>query len=869
MQKKIIALILALSMVAALFVGCQTPATDDPGTPTEAPATNPDAEATEEPITVETFEGDFTYQDFVSVMATNWNPHTYQTQDDAYPSDTARIRIGLYDLIFNDEIHPVEGKEPFAGYVVLPEMAASLPVDVTEQVKAEHPEFNIPEDMTSGYAYTIDLNPDACWEDGTPINADTYVYSMQKLLDPKLLNYRATDYYAQNFSIAGAEEYANAGRTVDLDNYAMSGYTLEDLTLGEDGQYVSPEGSPMFVGVNFDLSWTAQSGGTLQELVEASGDQYFNMERWEELVALADENGLAPLTEDSYAMLVSVISTDAWMEDESNAPCYFVERKTYPEVDFSTVGLYKSGDYQITLVLDKALAGFNLYYSLTSNWIVKEDLYESCLTSSTGADGVEVWSSTYNTSVETTSSYGPYKLVEFQTDKFMRYEKNENWYGWTDGKHIYKDPVDGKYYPMYQTTAIECEVVEEADTRKLMFLKGELMGYGLQTEDFDTYRNSDYCYATPAETIFFLILNGYLEAIQNREAAADFDQSQYDLETMTVLEFRKAVALTYDKELFAATVSPARSGGYGVIGSAYVWDVETGSLYRDTDQAKQALCNAYSVDVSQYASLDEAAASITGYDPEAAKEFYAEAFTKALEAGYITDEDGDGISDQTVRIEYCISADSTFMTQTIDYLNEKMAEVTAGTPFEGKVQFVKSAPYGTDWSNKIKQGLSDTVLAGWSGSVLDPFGLSDLYVNPSYQYDAAWFDATTVSMTLDVEVDGEVKTLTMNLRQWSDALNGLAVTADDGNTYNFGNGMADPQVRLTILAGIETQILGTYNYLPMLQEGSMALLSQQVYYVIEEYNPILGRGGIQYLKYNYNDTEWAAYVAENGGELTY
>ncbi len=869
MQKKIIALILALSMVAALFVGCQTPATDDPGTPTEAPATNPDAEATEEPITVETFEGDFTYQDSVSVMATNWNPHTYQTQDDAYPSDTARIRIGLYDLIFNDEIHPVEGKEPFAGYVVLPEMAASLPVDVTEQVKAEHPEFNIPEDMTSGYAYTIDLNPDACWEDGTPINADTYVYSMQKLLDPKLLNYRATDYYAQNFSIAGAEEYANAGRTVDLDNYAMSGYTLEDLTLGEDGQYVSPEGSPMFVGVNFDLSWTAQSGGTLQELVEASGDQYFNMERWEELVALADENGLAPLTEDSYAMLVSVISTDAWMEDESNAPCYFVERKTYPEVDFSTVGLYKSGDYQITLVLDKALAGFNLYYSLTSNWIVKEDLYESCLTSSTGADGVEVWSSTYNTSVETTSSYGPYKLVEFQTDKFMRYEKNENWYGWTDGKHIYKDPVDGKYYPMYQTTAIECEVVEEADTRKLMFLKGELMGYGLQTEDFDTYRNSDYCYATPAETIFFLILNGYLEAIQNREAAADFDQSQYDLETMTVLEFRKAVALTYDKELFAATVSPARSGGYGVIGSAYVWDVETGSLYRDTDQAKQALCNAYSVDVSQYASLDEAAASITGYDPEAAKEFYAEAFTKALEAGYITDEDGDGISDQTVRIEYCISADSTFMTQTIDYLNEKMAEVTAGTPFEGKVQFVKSAPYGTDWSNKIKQGLSDTVLAGWSGSVLDPFGLSDLYVNPSYQYDAAWFDATTVSMTLDVEVDGEVKTLTMNLRQWSDALNGLAVTADDGNTYNFGNGMADPQVRLTILAGIETQILGTYNYLPMLQEGSMALLSQQVYYVIEEYNPILGRGGIQYLKYNYNDTEWAAYVAENGGELTY
>lgn len=864
MQKKILALLLALVMAVAVFAGCQTPA--EPSDATSAPdaSGDPSGEATDAP------EADtYTYQDSVSVMATNWNPHTYQTTDDAYPSDTADIRIGLYDLIFNDELHPVEGKEPFTGYVVLPEMAASLPVDVTEQVKAEHPEFGIPEDMTSGYAYTIDLNPDACWEDGTPINADTYVYSMQKLLDPKLLNYRAVDYYGQNFSIAGAEEYANAGRTVDLDNYAMSGYTLEDLTLGEDGQYVSPEGSPMFVGVNFDLSWTAQNGGTLQELVEAYGDQYFNMERWEELVALADENGLAPLTEDSYAMLVSLISTDAWMEDESNAPCYFVERKTYPEVDFSTVGLYKSGDYQITLVLDKALAGFNLYYSLTSNWIVKEDLYESCLTSSTGADGVEVWSSTYNTSVETTSSYGPYKLVEFQTDKFMRYEKNENWYGWTDGKHEYVDPNDGQTYPMYQTTAIECEVVEEAATRKLMFLRGELMGYGLGSEDFDTYRSSEYCYATPAETIFFLILNGYLEAIQSREAAADFDQTQYDLETMTVLEFRKAVALTYDKDLFAATVSPARSGGYGIIGNAYVWDVDTGALYRDTDQAKQALCNAYSVDVSEYASLDEAAASITGYDPEQAKVFYGEAFTKALEAGYITDEDGDGISDQTVRIEYCISADSKFMTQTIDYLNEKMAEVTAGTPFEGKVQFVKSAPYGNEWSDRIREGLSDTVLAGWQGSALNPFSLTDQYVNPAYMYDANWFDATTVDMTLELTVDGEARSITMNLREWSDALNGAAVTTEDGNTYNFGDGMADPQDRLTILAAIETQILGTYNYLPMLQEGSMALLSQQVYYVVEEYNPILGRGGIQYLRYNYDDAEWAAYVAENGGELTY
>ena len=89
-----------------------------------------------------------------------------------------------------------------------------MPVDVTEQVKAEHLEFGIPESATEGYAYTIDLNENAVWEDGTPINADTYVYSMQQLLRPELLNYRASDYYSGDRVIAGAQNYANQGQTM-------------------------------------------------------------------------------------------------------------------------------------------------------------------------------------------------------------------------------------------------------------------------------------------------------------------------------------------------------------------------------------------------------------------------------------------------------------------------------------------------------------------------------------------------------------------------------------------------------------------------------------------------------------------------------
>ena len=159
--------------------------------------------------------GKYTYNDWVGTLSENWNPHTYGTSDESYPMDF--LTSGLYSFVFNDERNPVAGFDPFEGYVIVPEMAASLPVDVTEQIKDEGT-FSIPEDATSGYAYTIDLNPDACWEDGTPITAEDYVESMKRLLDPKLRNYRASGYYEGNFCIAGAEGYANSGLRVLVDN---------------------------------------------------------------------------------------------------------------------------------------------------------------------------------------------------------------------------------------------------------------------------------------------------------------------------------------------------------------------------------------------------------------------------------------------------------------------------------------------------------------------------------------------------------------------------------------------------------------------------------------------------------------------------
>ena len=847
-MKKTLAMLLAIVMMLSVVIGCASNTTPAPtATATDAPkADAPAATATEAPKAdtsaptaepeVEREPGDgpdnpiifdetYTYNDYTATLGANWNPHTYQTTDESYTLDYTTD--ALYQFLFNDT---------FDGYVIVPSMAASEPVDVTEKVKAEHPEFGIPADATTGYAYTIALNPAATWDDGTPIKAQDYVESIKRLIDPKALNYRSADIVTGDLVPANADAYFYQGQTsyeptgVTAADYLANGGSLEELYIncwefwGAEG-YIDENGNavPNWVSVTDETVYSA----------DGAGDDAFSGKG---------------LYEDYF---------QAGADYESDGPDYL----GYPVVwednfSFDKVGLYASGEYELTLAMKKSLSGFYLLYDINSltTFLVKTDLYDSLLT-----EVNDTYSSTYGTSVETSVSFGPYKITEYQQDKYIQLEKNDKWWGWDSETYVYQDPEDGLYYQMFATDVINCQVVTETATQREMFLSGKLATFGLGSEDFDTYRSSDYAYVTPQPTIFFFIFNGYLDVIKQREAAEDFDQTKYDLETLTLTSFRQAVAVSYDKELLCATISPARSGGYGIIGKGYIYDPDTGAEYRNTDVARQVLCDFYSVDTSKYDSLEAAVASITGYDPVAAKELYQKAFTEALEKGYITDEDGDGKCDQMIEITYSGSTISDFITKTMAYLNEKMAEATEGTPFEGKITF-NAVAFGNDWSNKIRSGQADTVLGGWSGSLLNPYSIITAYTNPAQSYDGKWFDTKKETLTLTIE--GEE--ITMTLYDWGECLNGAEV---DG--HNFGSDAASQDIRLQVLAGLEARILQTYDYIPMMQNAGMSLLSKKMFYVTEDYNAVMGRGGITYIKYNYDDAEWDAYVKEQGGVLQY
>ena len=122
----------------------------------------------------------YTYHTTMAVEPKTFNPHTWETNDDSMVGTYAEIGFlePIYDMDKND-----------GSYTWAYEMATAVE-DYTQKVSsAEREKWGI-KDGEKERMYKISLNPDAKWADGTPINADTYVYSMKELLNPKLINYR-------------------------------------------------------------------------------------------------------------------------------------------------------------------------------------------------------------------------------------------------------------------------------------------------------------------------------------------------------------------------------------------------------------------------------------------------------------------------------------------------------------------------------------------------------------------------------------------------------------------------------------------------------------------------------------------------------
>ena len=821
-MKKILAIVLAAMMIMSVLAGCQ------------------EQQASSGAAT-------YTYNYAMSTFPTVWSPHTYQTATDAEITDY--ITTGFYAFDYNDT------KD---GYKVVPHMTTDEhPVDVTSEYVGR---FGVKEG-DKAKVYIINLRDDLKWQDGTKITANDFVESAKLLLNPDADNYRADSLYSGNIVIVNAQNYLKQGSYAhDFANMISAAFgadeyvKIADLPTNDKGQFVVEGKGEVWFNINKGGNWSTNS----LKKYDDYGYIVNSAESWKIVTAAADENGWVAVTADIANALSEVIAelhgcasaeeyaskAGDYAYQEWEEFCFFGQ--DMPAVDWADVGMFALSDTQLVIAMENELEGFYLKYALTGSWLVHIPTYKAC---ESMVDGV--YTNTYCTTVENTMSYGPYKLTYFELDKQFKLTKNEHYFDLSEDT--------------YQTTDIVVDHIAEAAGRLEAFNKGQLDSYGLTKEDMEDYSLSDYCYYSTGDSTFAMCFNPDFNNLKTAQEAAGENVNKTIL---TLIEFRQAMSFAMDRAKFCLATSPLNAPAFGLYSSLIISDPDAGTAYRTTDVAKNVLANFWGVaneygEGKLYANIDEAIASITGYNLTKAKQLFDAAYDKAI---------ADGLMDADDKVVIMVGTPnntSTFYNNGYEFIVNNYTEAVKGTKLEGKLEFQRDDTLGNAFSDALKANTVDMLFGvGWTGSALDPYGLIEAYVEPDYQYDDST-DFTTINCTINI---GGVD-YTTDVYSWYQIMNGTAktITAADGTTKEFSCGTADnnPEVRLEILGALEGAVLMNYNFIPLMDDAGANLKGMQVNYYTEGYIFGMGFGGLKYYTYNYTDAEWDAYVASNDGALNY
>ena len=864
MNKKLtsmLALALCLMMVVSVFAACG-PKKD----PEVIPATFKQAE----------------YNTTTSVMPSNWNEFTYADNNDTQIMSYIGSAFFEYDYKFvDDKKYNADGSINKDGIVpgayTTNYSAATKLEDVTASVDAKWG-YTAEQKAEGGYAWKITLRDDLKWDDGTAITAADFEYSMKQLLDPTFMNFRANTYY-DTLMIKNSKAYFFSGAPIYTPIVPAYGEgDTPDYSFNIDGAEVY---------LNVSTTGMTLAGYALSTLIN---DYVGTEEAKAALKVIADganEFGYTLITEENYDTAWALIgyallpfNIDWSTYDEATQLGLFKEALFYisgygDKVEWDSVGVYTvEGENAIILCLDKAysflkedgsLSVWAPYY-FSSLPLVKKDLYESCKIAP--AAGATLWTSNYNSSLATTASWGPYKLVEFEAGSHYRLEKNENWYGWNMEQ----------YKNQYNITAINCRGVEEFAPKWQGFLTGIYDDASLQTENVGEYLDSKYVYFTSTATgTFGMQLYSNLDVLKN---------SANNNGILAIQEFRHAFNLGLNRSDVVEKIWPGSAVPcFGLINVAYYYDIENspdlpdGGQYRNTTIAKEGILRAYGFTQAEDGtwssgaltglSTDDAYDALTGYNPELAKQKMQEAIDILL-----ADPDKYGYdANKHITLVYGSSSDTAKQRFRATYLQEILDDLTKGTALEDKIDVVFDASAGNAWADAFRTGQTQIGFGyGFSGNAFNPFDIIGAFVNPddSLNYHMYW-DTANIDMTLTMpegDYAGAGETITMSIQNWYFCLNGLAETENQAKTYNWGEGFAPAEARLVILSALEEVTIKESRSVMLIADGGGSFLGAKFSYFSEDEHTFMGFGGIRYMEVNYTDAEWTAFVAANGNDLS-
>ena len=295
----------------------------------------------------------------MDAMPTNWDPL------EAFTAEQMMLREltggGMFRVSHEDKF-----------------IQSDLTTNILEDVTAEYAGiYGVPEGAVRNYAYRITLNDQACWDDGTPITADDWIYSGQWML-----NLESNDTL---LILANAEGYRK-GETHDP----------QMISLAEAG---------------YGSVAAAQEAGITDFYVDV--ESYWGLgDGWRSITDITRIKDYA-MTQGCAEMYISA----AWLYDRYLADgqpyAYFqsefvgIAGEGTP-LELEDVGLLKTGEYELVLILEEPEGETSLKMKL-ANFCLKRE------------------GKTYR-STAGSASYGPYRVAEV-TSTGIRLEKNPNWWG--------------------------------------------------------------------------------------------------------------------------------------------------------------------------------------------------------------------------------------------------------------------------------------------------------------------------------------------------------------------------------------------------------------------------------------------------------
>ena len=817
-QKKLlmlIAMVLVVVLCASVLTACKKDKGNDDGNVTKPGTGWEDAKM-------------YTMREYTSQMPSQWC--TILSSDNANSTMESYFTSAFYEFNYKFDAN---GKIVPGAYTV--EYSASTKLeDVTKKYAGK---YGLAADAEKGQAFAMTLRNDLKWDDGTPIKAADFVYSMSQQLSPKYLFATASNYYSGNYVIHNAQNYVKQGQkgmfpaTSVLTVYNASDDAKLIFTLNGHDSYVADYLTSNGVEPQ---AYVAQAAKVTVDALKA-----------------IEGKSLAEIKNDE-TMLATWTAVLGWWKTLPNEELHFFKMEyEYPKMDFSEVGYFVGdNEYELVMVIDGTLNPLDAEGNLTyeagyyfSNWpLVKKDLWERCEDQSKTP-----YANSYCTTQEKSASWGPYKLTNYQDQKTYTVSRNDKWFG-------YGLP---QYANQYQTDAIVTEKIEEWDTAWLAFQKGNLDGIGMNVKIAADYRTSKRAYFTPETWTFDL----------NIQSNATSRTDKRNNLLLNYADFRKAISLSLDRDDYCAKNNPSSQAALGLLNSMYYYDVENGKVYRESIQAKEAILNAYGatknadgswkVGENTYTDIEEALDATTGYNLTLARQLVENAIAQAK----ADDKYSDG---EEIILTYGIETQSADTDRVKNWFQAAFDNMTKGTSIEGKIKIEYFMFSSATWSDQFADGEYDLCFGAWGNAPFNPaYLLCETQISKENRYAVNW-DPKTVSVTVKATPDDkhEDGVYTYNLEQWR-----LILQGKDDCPVNFKNFPMEDQ--LAALGAVETAILKAYYSIPVFSRYSASLMGYKVDYISYEYNTFMGYGGIRYMTFNYDDTAWAEFVASNNNILNY